>query len=221
LQKKRNKLNFLTFKSAFGAWPVTSVLEIEKAFPGFDRNALTRWQGAGYIEKIRNGYYRFTDHTISGDSELFFLANRLYPPSYVSLQSALSWYGFIPEGVFTVTSISTLKTQTINAKAGHFTYRNVKPDLFFGYRLENFGAYRFKIATPEKAILDLLYLQPELGTEDHFYELRLNFWEMEEQFRRNDFESYLAVFSSKALEKRAATFLKFLSSYDTIDRNQG
>lgn len=205
-------MKFFEFQQQFSGLPVISAIEIEKAFPGFDHNALTRWQAAGYLEKIRNTQYRFTDKPISGEAELFFIANRIYSPSYVSLQSALSWHGFIPEGVFTVTSVSTLKTQTFSGGSGQFSYHTIKPSFFLGYHLEPFGNFRFKMADPEKCIVDLLYLFPHLDSEDHFFELRLNFWELQEKFDAKVFEKYVAIFESNALETRARTFLKFLSS---------
>lgn len=212
--EKKKRMKFSTFQKQFSGFPVISVSEIEKAFPGFDRNALTRWQEAGFLEKIRNTQYRFSDKPVSGEAELFFIANRVYAPSYVSLQSALSWHGFIPEGVFTVTSVTTLKTQSFSTPAGNFTYRTVKPAFFFGYCLEPFGAFRFKIADPAKALLDLLYLFPTLDSEGHFHELRLNFHELHEKFDATVFEQYLPVFKSKALEVRSKEFLKFVSSHD-------
>lgn len=217
MQKKRNILNFLSFQKSFSHLPVIPVTEIEKAFPGFDRNALTRWQRAGYLEKIRNGFYHFVGKPLAGTADMFFIANRIYNPSYVSLQSALSWYGFIPEGVFTITSVSTLKTQVMQTPLGHFTYQSIKPELFFGYRLETFGDFRFKIADPAKTLLDLLYFYPTLTNAGHFYELRFNFFEMKEKFSINDFEKYLTVINSKSLNKRAASLLKFLSNHDVTN----
>ncbi len=210
-------MTFLEFQKTFANMPVIPVVEIRKAFPRFDRNALTRWQKAGYLVKIRNGFYRLKDSPRKGSSELFFIANRIYQPSYISLQSALSWYGFIPEGVFTITSVSTLKTQNFQTPEGVFAYQTVRKNLFFGYRLEHFGAWRFKIATPGKALLDLLYLNPHLDSEAHFVELRLNFWELKEHFNRREFENYLSLAASPTLTDRAKKFLKFLVSHDVIN----
>ncbi len=138
-------------------------------------------------------------------------------PSYVSLQSALGWYGFIPEGVFTITSVSTLKTQAIQTPVGHFTYQSIKTDLFFGYRLEMFEDFRFKMADPAKTFLDLLYFNSKLASAAHFHELRLNFFEIREKFSAGDFEKYLAIFNSRLLNIRAKTLLKFLSDHDAIN----
>lgn len=206
-------MNFRMFHDQFAEMPLISVIEIEKAFPKFDRNALTRWQEAQYIQKIRNSLYRFSGKAISSDAESFFVANKIYKPSYVSLYSALSWYGFIPEGVFTVTSITTSKTNRFDTPVGHFSYQSVKPELFFGYRLEPFGKYVFKMAEPEKAFLDLLYLNPKMNNEDHFYEMRLNFWEINEKFKVEIFKKYLSLFQSTSLEKRANVFIKFIQNY--------
>lgn len=190
--------------------------EVEKVFPGFDRNALTRWQSAGHLLKIRNGFYRLTERPVAGESELFFIANRIYTPSYVSLQSALSWHGIIPEGVFTVTSVSTLKTQSFQTPLGYFSWLHLKPELFFGYQLEAFGDFRFKVADPAKALLDLIYLRPTLSSAAHFYELRLNLFELREKFSVADFERYLSIFNAKSLNNRAKSLLKYLSEHDAI-----
>ena len=195
-------MTFLEFQNAFATLPVIPVIEIEKLFPGFDPNALTRWQRKGYLEKIRNGFYRLTNQVITGDADLFFIANRIYQPSYISLQSALRWYDFIPEGVFTITSVSTRKTQVFQTPAGTFSYKKLRKELFFGYHLANVGQYRFKIAEPAKALLDLLYLHPHLKTEDDLLELRLNMSEINAQLKEENLDRYLSLFSSKALEKR-------------------
>ena len=140
-------MNYRIFQKAFEAMPVISIKEIEKKFPDFDGNALTRWQKAGYIERLRNGYYRFGEKGIEGNNELFFIANQIYSPSYISLQSAMSWYGFIPEGVFTTTSVSTLKTQFIECPVGHFSYQHIKPNLFLGINLKHLAKFALKLRT--------------------------------------------------------------------------
>jgi predicted transcriptional regulator of viral defense system len=203
-------MNFIDFQQTFAQRPLISVNEIKKTFPGFDQNALTRWQKKGYLQKIRRGYYRLTSQEVRGDADLFFIANRIYSPSYVSLHSALRWYDFIPEGVFTTTSVSTLKTQEFNSPFGQFSYRHLKPSLFWGYRLEKYGAYRIKIADPAKALLDFLYLHPHLNSIDHFFELRLNRFELQEKLDLAAFGEYLNRFNVHSLRSRAQLFIKFL-----------
>lgn len=209
-------MNYIEFQNTFKFLPVIPTIEIEKLFPGFDPNALTRWQKKGYIEKIRNGYYRLTSRPVLGDADLFFIANRIYQPSYVSLESALRWYDFIPEGVFTVTSISTRKTQTFKTPEGVFSYKSIRSDLFFGYRLEELNDFRFKMADPAKALLDFLYLHPHLETEDDFYELRLNTLEIKDRLNWKLVDGYLRLFASHALEERINRLKNFLADYDDI-----
>jgi predicted transcriptional regulator of viral defense system len=104
-------MNYLEFQKRMALYPVFSVREIVKQFPGFDRRRLVEWQGKGYIQKIKNSLYCFADRKTE-EPFLYFTANTLYQPSYVSLESALSCYGFIPEGVFQIISCSSRKTQT-------------------------------------------------------------------------------------------------------------
>ncbi len=74
----------------------------------------------------------FTDTPLNEET-LFLIANKLYAPSYVSFEMALSYYGLIPEGVYAITSATSKKTATFQTPIGKFSYRTLKPQLFFGY----------------------------------------------------------------------------------------
>ncbi|MCD7850081.1 MAG: hypothetical protein LUH63_10310, partial [Parabacteroides sp.] len=58
----------------------------------FDRNSLTRWVKKGYLIRLRQGYFAFSEYKSKPDYFLYF-ANRIYRPSYISLHTALSFYG--------------------------------------------------------------------------------------------------------------------------------
>lgn len=204
-------MTFQDFRSTFQSYPVFSRREIEKLFPGFDRKNLGQWQQKKYLQKIRNSWYRLTETPLDMET-LFFISNQIYQPSYISLETALSHYGFIPEGVFKITAVSTLKTQQFETSAGVFGYQNIKTGLFFGYRLNAFGKYFYKIAEPEKAILDYIYLHPELNSESHFEALRLNVAEMEQTINRATLTQYLEVVKSAALSRRVKIMLKFIDN---------
>ena len=191
-------MTFQEFRLTFKEYPIFSILEIEKLLPSFDKKNLVYWQKKSYIEKIRNSWYRFSENPLSLDL-LFFISNHIYSPSYISLESALSYYGFIPEGVFKITAISTLKTQQFTTPIGVLGYQNLKPNLFFGYKIVNFNTFNYKIAELEKAILDYLYLHPDIKTEDHFYELRLNTFAINEQINLEKLNNYLFYIDSKSL----------------------
>jgi len=203
-------MSFLEFQTIFREFPIISITEIKKYFPNYDVNALTRWKRKGYINKIKNGYYQFSQTQIEGERELCFVANHIYRPSYVSLQTAMRWYDFIPEGVFMLTSVSTHKTVSFKTPIGTFSYRKIKPSLFFGYRIESIKNHYFKIASPEKTILDYLYLHADIKTEADFYEWRLNSFEIKDAINLNTLDNYLTLFNSKALDKRVKGLLHFL-----------
>jgi predicted transcriptional regulator of viral defense system len=202
-------LNFQSFRLSLSAYPVFSTTDIRLIFPGFDLKNLVNWQAKGYLLRIRNGWYQFIELNLTAEF-VYFASNQVYQPSYVSLETALSFYGFIPEGVFQTTCISTLKTNQFDTPIGHFSYRNIKPRLFFGYNLVSVGNVRYKMASPEKAISDYLYLHPELQTIAHFEGLRWNAALLVRTISMEVFREYLLAFDSVALGKRAKVLLKFL-----------
>ena len=86
------------------------------------------------------------------------LANRIYGPSYVSFEYALSWYGMIPERVFAVTSASLKKSKKFTTPIGPFIFHRVKDSAFYaGIDLAEEAGAHFIIATPEKALSDMVH----------------------------------------------------------------
>lgn len=181
---------------------------IQAWYPGFDKNNLGRWVNKGYLIRLRNGYYTFTEHTIIPDIQLF-LSNRIYRPSYISLHTALAFYGMIPESISQITGISTLKTASFHNDTGIFTYKSIKPGLFWGYEQLAFqGEKTILMATPEKAVVDLLYVYPFYNNEHELIALRLDEDYLEENFNTNRFVMYLDEIKNIALEKRGRLLLK-------------
>lgn len=201
-------MRFLAFQKAFKAFPVISIHDIEKVFPDFDHRRLVEWQEKNYIHKIRRGYYCFSD---VGRSEqfLFFSANKIYAPSYISLESGLSFYQFIPESVFGVTSVSAKNTASFSTSLGTFEYKHIKESLFWGYRLYNEKGMVVKIAEPEKVLLDFFYLN-KIHHADDFESFRLNKTVIAEVIRKDKLEQYLKVYDSVAMEKRIRMFVNWI-----------
>ena len=110
--------------------------------------------------RLSEGFKPCVKRVASRNFRCFFLANQLYQPSYVSLESALSYYGIIPEGVYAITSISSKKTQQFNNPLGHFMYHHIDPELFgdFVMQKDEFNNPVY-IASKERAIIDFLYLR--------------------------------------------------------------
>jgi len=86
------------------------------------------------------------------------LSEKLYRPSYLSLEWALSFHGLIPEAAGTFTGVSTLKTARFQNAFGSFTYAHLKPEFFFGFKKETIPAPHW-LALPEKALLDFFHLR--------------------------------------------------------------
>jgi len=201
-------MRFPDFRKALKNKFVFTTNDIKKIDPGFHRRRLVEWQKAGYILKIRNGYYCFSDRVKSEQFNLY-LANQLYKPSYISLISAFAFYNLIPEAVFHVTSIATLKTATFKTDFGRFDYRNIKPSLFFGYKLEKTDHFIIKIAEPEKMILDYCYLIKPSAVPD-FEALRINREELAQMIDIKKFDGYLSLYRSKIMNARANIFKTYL-----------
>jgi len=103
--------------------------------------------------KVRNGLYALRIDQ-PGDEVI---ANRLYAPSYISFEYALSRYGIIPESVYTITSATTRITREFVVNSKSFTYSHIKKQAYRGYRTEKIGGITVLIAEPEKALADYLY----------------------------------------------------------------
>lgn len=103
--------------------------------------------------KIRNGLYALR----ADQPQEEVIANRLYPPSYISFEYALNRYGVIPEIVYAVTSTTTRITREFVVNNKSFTYSHIKKQAYRGYKAEKTGNVTVLIAEPEKAIVDYLY----------------------------------------------------------------
>lgn len=203
-------MNILSFKNSLKDFVSFNLNDIRKIDAGFDLRRLSEWLEKGYLKKIRRGHYVFSDLHIS-EPVLFLLANKIYTPSYVSMEMALSHYNLIPEAVYAITSVSSLKTNHFKTCCGEFIYRHIKPQLMFAYKLVSYQGHSFKIAEPEKAILDYFYLNTGLNTEDDFAGLRFNGEEFKEQTDKEKIRRYLVAFDNKQLEKRFNKFLMHIN----------
>ena len=179
--------------------------------PDFNRNNLMRWTNHGLIIRLRQGYYTFPEYKGRNDYPLYF-ANRIYRPSYISLHTALSFYGMIPEAVVQITSVTSLKTANFSSLFGEYSYHTVKERLMFGYELKPMEDGRtLMFASPEKALLDLLYLYPFYNTAQEIEELRLDESYLNEDLNNDLLKEYTFRFENKALESRIARLLKTYS----------
>lgn len=142
----------------------------------------------GVFVRLKKGLYSLKRNF----PQEFFLANKLYSPSYVSLESALSYHHLIPETVYAVTSITTKPTREFEVNSRLFEYRKIKKRAYTGYIPHKVEGEIVYLATPEKAIADFFYFV-FLGKKNFNDRLRL------EKTDRNRLNQYLKVFGSKRL----------------------
>ncbi|MBN2412460.1 hypothetical protein JXQ31_12285 [candidate division KSB1 bacterium] len=140
------------------------------------RRQLSRWTKAGRINQLRRGLYILASPYRKREPHPFRVANLLVHGSYISLHSALSYYNMIPEFTAAVTSVTTGRPGMKETILGRFEYKHVKMQFFNYYYLTGSGSdQHFFIASPEKALFDLLYLVPGSHTMAYLQELRLHF----------------------------------------------
>jgi predicted transcriptional regulator of viral defense system len=122
----------------------------------------------GDIIRIRKGLYTFSEVLRRKPLHRELLANLIYGPSYIIAEYALSYYGLIPERVATVTSITTGRSCVFETPFGNFSYRKViEPIYTTGVLLEQSGEKTFLIASPEKALIDKIWLDKSFAGRSH------------------------------------------------------
>ena len=204
----------MTYQSFYNQWhhlACFSTTQVRAIYPDFNRSNYLQWQKAEYIVPLRQGWYAFLDYINKPDYARY-IASKIYAPSYISLHTALSYYGMIPEAVVEITSITTRKTAHFENKFASFSYQTVKPDLFWGYepKLMRDGQ-SFMLATPEKAIIDLLYLYPQYSTPNQMRELRLDDDFMHDELNVERLLDYTKRIGSPVLNKRVKILI---NAYD-------
>ena len=125
---------------------------------------ISELEKAKEIIRLKRGMY-VVNPTVSGkllSTEL--IANQLYGPSYISLQSALRYYGLIPETVYTMRSMTVKHARRFENLIGRFDYIYC-PHKYFSIGVTQVlkDGYSFVIATPEKALCDLIAYTPNLN----------------------------------------------------------
>ena len=137
------------------------------------KQLLSRWMKAGWISSLKKGLYELTYPERQTLPDLY-IANKIYSPSYVSLETALSHYSVIPEVSMAVISVSPKPTRRFANFHGLFIYRSIQPKAFCGYGIERHNGFDVLMAEPEKALVDYLYLKTFRSTGFNFEQERLD-----------------------------------------------
>jgi predicted transcriptional regulator of viral defense system len=138
---------------------------------GSPKSKLTTMIKSGEVIQVRRGLY------IPGGNVSYSvktLANKIYGPSYISFEYALSYYGLIPERVENVTSaiFNKNKNKTFTTPLGAFIYRSIPAAAYpRNFVLLKEEGHPFFIATKEKALCDTLYRYRAITDYSHFTRL--------------------------------------------------
>jgi predicted transcriptional regulator of viral defense system len=113
------------------------------------------------VWRLRRGLYGLASRFAQGSVDSLELAQRLHGPSYVSLETALSQHGWIPEAVQTITSATPNRSRSFHTPVGLYTFTRVPQRRFLAgvRRTSPQGAGAFFLATPLKALADYVYAQ--------------------------------------------------------------
>lgn len=202
------RINFWQLRNQFYDLICFNINQVYAWQPSFEKNNLTRWVKQNLLVKLRNSWYSFPDYVNMSNIQ-YFVSNKIYSPSYISLHSALAFYGIIPEAIVQTTAVSSLKKANFENNFGSFSYQQILPELMFGNEQKTFlNKHSLFFATPEKAILDLLYLYPQYNSEQEIIELRFDEEFMQEELNVERLNEFTEKFQSKALRNRVDLLLK-------------
>ncbi len=203
-------MNFFKFKEKLSDFPFFETKELRLILgPDFTTTTLINlknWVNKGYLIMLRRGLYMFPDIGEATDSMV--LATKIYFPSYVSMETALSFYGIIPEAVFMTTSVTTRKTKKFETPVGKFSYQKIKKEAFGGFETKNTNDISYNLALPEKALIDFFYLNRNVldGSYEQFQSYRFN---DDFKFNKKRLLNFAKVFQNKKVLLLTDNFIKY------------
>lgn len=210
-------MRYLEFRDSFHDLILFNTHELLVKHPDFHINRLSEWKKKGYLIGLRKGYYIFADIEINHYIH-FLIANSIYQPAYISLETALSYHNLIPEIVYTTSSVTTRLPKRFENEVGIYTYNQIKPTAFQGYQLLPIPNYtrKVKIASPEKAILDTIYFYPQFTTPADFLSLRLNSDTLK-QLDLKQMQALISVYNQKTFACRVENLLKSYNIFGNME----
>lgn len=134
---------------------------------------ISRWHKAGKLIQLKRGIYLLAKEYRKVEAYEPYIASLLKKPSYISLEKALEHHNLIPEGVSVYTSVTTKRPARFTSEIGIFDYRHIKNSLFWGYKSISVNKQTAFMTEPEKALLDLIYLNGVNISLEYLKELRL------------------------------------------------
>lgn len=146
---KKNKLLIFSLKDVENLFPKEKLKTL--------KNNLSRWVKMGRFVKLRRNLYELIEPGSQLNIPDVYVANKLYLPSYISLETALSIYNLIPDVAAQLVSMTTRPTREFKNRYGRFVYRSCQRRAFTGYKLMRYEGVKILIADIEKALVDFIY----------------------------------------------------------------
>ena len=181
-------------------YPIFTLEDCCKWFPDTARSTmilqLSTYVKRGLLARVKRGLYMLAD--VPEISPLV-IASRIDTGSFISIESVLYRAGIIPESTFGTTALTTGRTRQFTLPPyGIVRFRHIKQSLNFGWNLEQFEQYSVRVATPEKALLDLLWFHRfEPDPSAYIQELRLD---LPTGFSWDVFGRYSKLYSSRQID---------------------
>ena len=219
----RKIINYPQFYNQLSPNRVFSRQEAEQSFPKFDSRRLFEWKQKGYLIKLTNKWYVFSNVAIT-DSLNYLISNSICQPSYISLESALcfhelicscsnnsNYFNFSDEN--TIQAITKHKTVVYHNDRGVYSYRKIKPEFYFGFETLEIDGKPIHIANPEKALIDFLYFNANLNSLSKLTSIAWNI-QVLAQLDWKKLGSMQMMIGSKALDRRMDQLKKGLKLTD-------
>lgn len=145
-----------------GNVPVTAA-SLESIFPDIKggNQKIRLLERDRQVIRLKRGLYVCSPEVTGTSLSTELIANHLYTPSYISMSSALRYYGLIPEQVYVMQSMTLKHSRDFDTPVGRFEYTRIsKASFAIGLSSIRKTEYAFVIATPEKALCDLVANSP-------------------------------------------------------------
>ncbi len=157
----------------------------------------------GLLVRVKRGLYYLNEELAFMRPHSFELAQFIYGPSYISLESALSYHHLIPEAVYSITSVSLKRNHLFKTPLGEFRYSRLPTENFFiGVTLVQEGRYRFFMASPWKAILDYIYCyKKDWDNLSLFHDSLRVEWEDLPVISREKLDQFKCFYHSRRIDK--------------------
>ena len=192
-----------------GYFDLASVIQLTGENRQNIKTQLYRWCKSGRLVPLRREMYAFAKPYAGNALNIAELANRLYSPSYLSTYWALGFYGLIPEKVVTYTSVTLRVTREFKNAFGVFKYSHIKNLRFFGYNSVEINKRKVMMASPEKSLLDLWYLEAGKWDMNRMQEMRFQNFDIVDNDKLCE---YTSRFKSPKMSNALKVWMKLVKS---------